>query len=267
VLTLNNIGAIYLDVVLALTAVSMRIETGRIVVLLGNNGSGKSTTLKSISGVLGTEDGKLNKGTVEMDGRRIDNLNPEHIARLGICHVLQGHQVFDDLSTEENLFMGAYLQRNKETLKKDLSRVYNFFPKLGTLRQRKSGYLSGGEQQMLVISRAMMAHPKIMLLDEPSLGLAPRVVEEIFAVVKQINQEQKTTVVIAEQNAFAVLPIADYGYILQSGKVVLEGTSDILRDHADIRKSYLGSASGKQEANYYSYLRNKMRGGKPENVQ
>ncbi len=257
-LTLNNIGAVYLDVVLALTEVSMRIEDGRIVVLLGNNGSGKSTTLKSISGVLGTEDGKLNKGTIELDGKRIDSLNPEQIARLGICHVLQGHLVFEDLTTEENLFMGAYLQRNKETLKQDLSRVYSFFPKLDTLRHRKSGYLSGGEQQMLVIGRALMAHPKIMLLDEPSLGLAPKVVEEIFEVVKQINREQKTTVVIAEQNAFAVLPIADYGYILQTGKVVLEGTSDVVRDHADIRKSYLGSGTEKVETNYYSYLRKKM---------
>jgi branched-chain amino acid transport system ATP-binding protein len=257
VLTLNSIGVVYLNVVLALTEVSMRIEDGRIVVLLGNNGSGKSTTLKSISGVLGTEDGKLNKGTIELDGKRIHNLNPEQIARLGICHVLQGHAVFEDLTTEENLIMGAYLQRNKNGLKKDLARVNDFFPKLGTLRQRKSGYLSGGEQQMLVIGRALMAHPKIMLLDEPSLGLAPKVVEEIFAVVKQINQEQKTTVVIAEQNAFAVLPIADYGYILQTGKVVLEGTSDVLQDHADIRKSYLGSGTEKKETNYYFYLRNK----------
>ncbi len=258
-LTLNKIGAIYLDVVLALTEVSMRIEDSSIVVLLGNNGSGKSTTLKSISGVLGIEEGKLNRGNIELDGKRIDKLNPEQIARLGICHVLQGHPVFEDLTTEENLLMGAYLQRHNN-IKKDLALVYKYFPKLEILRKRKSGYLSGGEQQMLAIGRALMAHPRIMLLDEPSLGLAPKVVADIFEVIKNINHEQKTTFIIAEQNAFTVLPIANYGYILQTGKVVLEGHSDILQDHPDIRKSYLGSGTDGMEKNYYSYLRNKWNG-------
>lgn len=257
-LVLNNIEAVYLDVVLALSEVSMRIEQGSIVVLLGNNGSGKSTTLKSVSGVLTTENGKLNKGKVELDGTRIDRLNPEQVARLGICHILQGHPVFEDLSTEENLLMGAYLQKNKNITKNNLDTVYGYFPKLKILCRRKSGYLSGGEQQMLSIGRALMAQPRLMLLDEPSLGLAPMVVTEIFEVVRKINREQKTTFVIAEQNAYAVLPIATYGYVLQTGKVSLEGPADVIRNHQDVRNSYLGAGDGAKE-NYYSSLREKWK--------
>jgi branched-chain amino acid transport system ATP-binding protein len=256
-LVLDNIEVIYLDVVLALTEVSMQVEEGNIVVLLGNNGSGKSTTLKAISGVLATEDGKLNRGKIELDGRRIDKLNPEQIARLGICHVLQGHPVFAELTTEENLVMGAYLRRDMTGSKKDLSRVYEYFPKLETLRRRKGGFLSGGEQQMLVIGRALMSNPRIMLLDEPSLGLAPKVVTEIFQVIRQVNKEQNTTFLIAEQNAQAVLPVADHGYILQTGKVALEGPSAILQTHHDVRKTYLGSDSHDIEKNYYAYIRQK----------
>ena len=256
-LVLDNIEAIYLDVVLALTGVSMRIDDGSIVVLLGNNGSGKSTTLKSISGVLATESGKLNKGRVELDGRRIDHLNPEQIARLGICHVLQGHPVFEDLTTEENLIMGAYLSKSSRDLKRDIAGVYQYFPKLAKLNRRKSGYLSGGEQQMLSIGRALMARPRVMLLDEPSLGLASRIIAEILATVKQINREQKTTFVIAEQNAFAALSIAEYGYILQTGKLVLEGSAEVLKNHPDTRKSYLGAGAEKAAGNYYSSLREK----------
>jgi branched-chain amino acid transport system ATP-binding protein len=258
-LVLNNIEAVYLDVVLALSKVSMRIERGSIVVLLGNNGSGKSTTLKSVSGVLITENGKLNKGDVKLDGTRIDRLNPEQVARLGICHVLQGHPVFEDLSTEENLLMGAYLQKNKKIIKNNLDTVYGYFPKLKSLYRRKSGYLSGGEQQMLSIGRALMAQPGVMLLDEPSLGLAPQVVMEIFEVIRKINREQKTTFLIAEQNAYAVLPIANYGYVLQTGKVVLAGPAEVICNHQDVRNSYLGSGdSGKQ--NYYASLCEKWRG-------
>jgi branched-chain amino acid transport system ATP-binding protein len=256
-LVLDHIEAIYLDVVLALTEVSIKIEDGSIVVLLGNNGSGKSTTLKSISGVLSTEEGKINEGKIELDGKRIDKKNPEQIARLGICHVLQGHPVFDELTTEENLMMGAYLQRNKASIKNELDMVYQYFPKLKALSHRKSGYLSGGEQQMLVIGRALMAQPRIMLLDEPSLGLAPKIVAEIFEVIKHINQEKKTSFLIAEQNAYAVLPIARFGYILQTGKVVMEGPADLLQTHHEVRKSYLGSGSEGREKNYYSYIREK----------
>jgi branched-chain amino acid transport system ATP-binding protein len=256
-LWLDNVEAIYQNIVLALSEVNMRIEEGKIAVLLGNNGSGKSTTLKCISGVLAIEDGKLNTGKVELDGKRIDRLNPEQIARLGLCHVLQGHPVFDELTVEENLTMGAFLLNKANSLKSGLEQAYTYFPKLATLGKRKAGYLSGGEQQMLVIARGLMARPRVMLLDEPSLGLAPRVVGEIFEIIKKINLEQKTTFLIAEQNAFAVLPIADYGYILQTGKVALEGTAEILRTHQDVKKSYLGSIDQGLQNNYYSYIRGK----------
>jgi branched-chain amino acid transport system ATP-binding protein len=261
-LVLDNIEVIYLEVVLALTEISMQVADGSIVVLLGNNGSGKSTTLKAISGVLATEDGKLNTGRIELDGRRIDKLNPEQIARLGICHVIQGHPVFAELTTEQNLMMGAYLRRDSMAVKKDLDRVFEYFPQLKALRGRKGGFLSGGEQQMLVIGRALMAHPRIMLLDEPSLGLAPKIVAEIFQVIKQINEEQKATFFIAEQNAHAIFPIADYGYILQTGKITLEGSSQILQTHHEIRKSYLGPDGQLATQNYYAYIRQKRNLGK-----
>jgi branched-chain amino acid transport system ATP-binding protein len=255
-LVLNNIEAIYQGIVLALTQVNMRVGEGQIVVLLGNNGSGKSTTLKCISGVLQTEDGKLNTGKVELDGKQIDRLSPEAIARLGVCHVLQGHPAFDELTTEENLHMGGFLRSRRE-LQEGLEQAYRYFPKLGQMAKRKAGYLSGGEQQMLVIARGLIAHPRLMLLDEPSLGLAPRVVSEIFQIVKTICRERGTSFLIAEQNAFAVLPIADYGYVLQTGKVVLEGQGEVLSRHEDIRKSYLGSAGGDSQGNYYFYIRQK----------
>jgi branched-chain amino acid transport system ATP-binding protein len=261
-LVLEDVEAIYLDVVLALTEVSMKITEGNIVVLLGNNGSGKSTTLKSISGVLALEDGRLNAGKIELDGKRIDKLNPEQIARLGIYHVLQGHPVFDELTTQENLEMGAYLRKNGSDIKADLKRIYSYFPRLEQYKQRKAGYLSGGEQQMLVIGRALMARPRMLLLDEPSLGLAPRVTGEIFQVIKQINSEQHTTFLIAEQNARAVLPIATYGYVLQTARVVLEGQAETLSTHQDVKKSYLGADEAGLGRNYYAYIRQKREGEK-----
>jgi len=238
-LSVNNIKAVYSDVVLALDGVSISLEEDNIVVLLGSNGSGKSTTLKSISGVLRIEDGKLTEGTVELDGRHINKLTPEEIASLGICHVLQGRSIFPQLSTEENLLMGAYLRRDKQNIKKDLARVYEHFPILAPLRTRKSGYLSGGEQQMLVIGRALMNRPKIMLLDEPSLGLAPGIINDIFAVLKQIKEEEKTSLLIAEQNA-VVLTIADYGHVLQNGRIVSSGPAELLSNDAQVRGAYLG---------------------------
>lgn len=239
-LKLNKIKAVYSDVVLALTEVSMLVEDGSIVALLGSNGSGKSTTLKSISGVLQTEDGKLTEGTIEFDGRRIDKLNPEKIARLGICHVLQGRSVFQQLTTEENLLMGAYLRRDKHNVKRDLDQIYEYFPQLAALRNRKGGYLSGGEQQMLIIGRAFMARPKTMLLDEPSLGLAPGIIGNIFAILKKMNEVEKTSLLIAEQNAIATLNIANYGYILQNGRVILEGSAQVLKNHGQAQGIYLG---------------------------
>ncbi len=239
-LKLNKIKAVYSDVVLALTEVSMLVEEGSIVALLGSNGSGKSTTLKSISGLLKTEDGKLTEGTIEFDGKRIDKLNPEKIAKLGICHVLQGRSAFQQLTTEENLQMGAYLRRDKDNVKRDLDQIYEYFPQLATLRHQKGGYLSGGEQQMLIIGRAFMARPKTMLLDEPSLGLAPGIIGSIFAILKKINEVEKTSLLIAEQNAIATLNIANYGYILQNGRVILEGSAQVLKNHEHAQGIYLG---------------------------
>ncbi len=239
-LTLNNIKAVYSDVVLALSEVSIVVNEGSVIVLLGSNGAGKSTTLKSISGVLRIEDGKLTEGTIELDGRRIDKLTPEQIARLGVCHVLQGRSVFPQLSTEENLQMGAYLRRDKTNIQKDMDRVYEYFPKLVPLRRRKSGFLSGGEQQMLVIGRAFMSRPRIMLLDEPSLGLAPGIINDIFAILKQVNKAEKTSFLIAEQNTTAALAIADYGYVLQNGRITASGPAEVLKDHAQVKGAYLG---------------------------
>jgi branched-chain amino acid transport system ATP-binding protein len=270
-LVIDNIEAIYSDVVLALTEVNMRIDESQIVVLLGNNGSGKSTTLKCISGVLATEDGELNEGKIELNGKRIDKFHPEKIARMGVCHCLQGHPVFEQLTTEENLLMGGFLQRDRNILKKDLERVYTYFPRLASRRNQLSGYLSGGEQQMLVIGRALMTHPRLLLLDEPSLGLAPMVVTEIFKVIKEINQEQKTAFLIAEQNTVAALSVADYGYILQNGRVILSGAASILSDHQEIKKSFMGSMTGTLDKNYYTYIRQKRtqngNGQNPEGKQ
>jgi branched-chain amino acid transport system ATP-binding protein len=238
-LNLNNIKAVYSDVVLALDNVSMSLEPNSIVALLGSNGSGKSTTLKSISGVLRVEDGKLTEGSIELYGRHIEKLDPESIARLGISHVLQGRSIFPQLSIEENLIMGAYLRKDKKEIKEDIRLIYQYFPSLVHLRSSKSGYLSGGEQQMLVIGRALMSRPKIMLLDEPSLGLAPSIIGNIFSIIKQIRQEQQTSFLIAEQNS-TVLSIADYGYVLQTGKIVSSGKAEELSDHTMVRGAYLG---------------------------
>lgn len=253
-LQVNKIEVKYLGVVLALKDLTIRVDSGKVVAILGGNGSGKSTTLKAISGVLATEDGKLTEGTIELNGQRIDRYNPEAIARLGICHVMQGHPVFSQLTTEENLQMGAYLRRDKEGVKKDLERVFDYFPKLQPLRQRRSGYLSGGEQQMLVIGRALMSRPKLMLLDEPSLGLAPAIITNLFPILKRINMEENTSLLIAEQNSGAALSIADYGYILQNGSVVAEGTPEQLKNSERLRESYLGTNGRGTVQSYYRSL-------------
>jgi branched-chain amino acid transport system ATP-binding protein len=254
-LKLNNIETVYGGVVLALSEVSLTIESGQIVILLGANGSGKSTTLKSISGVLKTEEGKLTEGSIEFEGRRIDNRNPESIARLGICHVLQERSVFQGLTVEENLFMGAYLRRDKAAIKQDMEKVFTYFPSLVNRRQQKSGYLSGGEQQMLVIGRALMARPRLIMLDEPSLGLAPGLVSDIFRNLKQINTQEKTTLLIAEQNAAVALSIADHGVILQNGKVAFSGTAAQIMERQNIKGYYLGEKSDRDDLNNKVFYR------------
>ncbi|MBI5032228.1 MAG: ABC transporter ATP-binding protein [Chloroflexi bacterium] len=238
-LKLNNIEVVYSDVILVLRGVSLQVEDGKVVALLGANGAGKTTTLKAISGLLHTELGQVTRGSIEFDGARIDRLGPEDIVERRIVQVMEGRRLFSHLSVEENLITGALARANGNT-KSNLEMVYEYFPRLRDMRGRVSGYLSGGEQQMVVIGRALMAHPKLMLLDEPSLGLAPLIVEEIFQVIKKINQKEGTAILLVEQIAQAALEIADFGYVMETGRVVLDGPADKLRDNEDIKEFYLG---------------------------
>jgi len=239
-LKLNNIEVVYSDVILVLRGVSLEVADGKIVALLGANGAGKTTTLKAISGLLRTELGQVTHGTIELDGAPIDRLSAEEIVQRGIVQVLEGRRLFAHLTVEENLVVGALARRNGTSVKTDLEMVYHYFPRLRELRGRTSGYLSGGEQQMLVIGRALMSHPRVMLLDEPSLGLAPLLVEEIFEIIKRINQQEKTSILLVEQIAQAALAIADYGYVMELGRVVLDGPAEELRANEDIKEFYLG---------------------------
>ena len=249
-LRLNNVEVIYSNVILVLRGVSLEVPDGKIICLLGSNGAGKTTTLKAISGLLKTELGEITEGSIEFDGQyRLDKLGPEKIARMGIIQVMEGRRLFEHLTTDENLRAGAIFRKDSATVKEDLEKVYVYFPKLKKLHNQTSGYLSGGEQQMLVIGRALMARPNLMLLDEPSLGLAPLLVREIFDIVKNINAEEKTSVLLVEQNARAALGISSYGYVLENGRVVLDGSADKLRSNEDIKEFYLGlSALGERKS-------------------
>ena len=239
-LSVNNIEVVYMEVILVLKGVSLEVQEGAMVSLLGANGGGKSTTLKAISGLLKPEEGDVTDGNIEFNGIRIDNKGPEDIARMGIVQVMEGRRIFEHLSTEENLKAGAHIRGDGSSLKQGLDMVYNYFPKLRDLRNATSGYLSGGEQQMLVMGRAMMADPSLLLLDEPSLGLAPLLVQEIYNIVKRINQEKKTSILLVEQNVRAALSIATYGYVMENGKVVFDGEAEKLRDNEDIQEFYMG---------------------------
>lgn len=249
-LVLNNIEVIYNDVILVLKGMSVQVPEGRIVALLGSNGAGKTTTLKAISGLLKPEDGEVTDGSIEFQGARIDKLDAADIVRRGIFQVMEGRRVFPHLTVEENLMAGAYTRRDRAQALAELEAVYAYFPRLKERRIKTSGYLSGGEQQMLAIGRALMARPRLMLLDEPSLGLAPLLVAEIFDIVKRINQEQKTTILLVEQNARLALSIADYAYIMENGRIVLEGDPAALRDNADVREFYLGLTDIGQRKSY-----------------
>jgi branched-chain amino acid transport system ATP-binding protein len=239
-LSLNNVEVIYDSVILVLKGVSIACAEGCITTLLGANGAGKTTTLKAVSGVLRTERGEVTKGSVELAGDRIDRLPAYEVVRRGIVQVFEGRRVFEHLTTEENLVAGAHTQPDRTKVAEGIERVYQYFPRLKERRHVQSGYLSGGEQQMLVIGRALMSTPKVMLLDEPSLGLAPMLVEEIFNIVQRLNQQEKLTVLLVEQNATMALRIADHGYVMENGRIVLEGTGDALRENADIKEFYLG---------------------------
>ncbi len=239
-LTLNNVEVIYDNVILVLKGVSLEVRDGGITTLLGANGAGKTTTLKAISGVLRNERGEVTKGSIELNGERIDRVPAYDMVKRGVAQVFEGRRVFEHLTTEENLVVGAHIQSDRQHVAGGIERVYQYFPGLRERRSVQAGYLSGGEQQMLVIGRALMSSPRVMLLDEPSLGLAPMLVEEIFEIVRRLNQEQKLTVLLVEQNAALALAIAQHGYVMENGRIVLDGPAAALRDNADIKEFYLG---------------------------
>lgn len=249
-LKLNNIEVIYDKIILVLKGVSMEIPEGAIVTLLGANGAGKSTTLKAISGVLNVEEGEISNGMIEFSGARIDNKNAAEVVRLGIVQVMEGRRIFSHLTSEENLVAGAHTRKDRKNINNTLEMVYNYFPKLKERRLVKAGYLSGGEQQMLAIGRGLMAKPRLMLLDEPSLGLAPLLVEEIFGIVERLTTQEKVTVLLVEQNVAMALTIADYGYIMENGRIVLDGTAESLLNNADVKEFYLGLTELNQRKSY-----------------
>ena len=257
-LQLKNVEVIYDDVILVLKGLSLEVPSGRIVALLGPNGAGKSTTLKAISGLLASEEGEVTDGAVEFEGRRIEHLSPEQVVRLGIFQVMEGRRVFEDLSVDENITMGGYIRRDLKALRRDRDLCFDYFPQLRGLRGKLAGYLSGGEQQMLAISRALMARPRVILLDEPSLGLAPKLVQEIFRIIKKINEQEKTTILLVEQNANLALSIAHFAYIMEGGRVVLEGDAEKVKSNEDVKEFYLGGgAAQKSYRAIKSYRRRK----------
>ena len=248
-LELNNIEVAYLNVIRVLHGVSLKVEDGAIVALLGANGAGKSTTLKAVSGLIKTEEGEVTDGNIAWNGQRIDRKSAEEIGKLGIIQALEGRRVFGHLTTEENLQVGAFNRKDNSGVKRDLEMVYSYFPRLKDLRKNVAGYLSGGEQQMLVIGRAMMASPKLMMLDEPSLGLAPLLVEEIYNIIKRFNTESKTSVLLVEQNVRIALSIAHYGYVMENGRIVLDGSAEFLKNNEDVKEFYIGlSAMGTKKS-------------------
>ena len=236
-LTMNNVEVIYDDVILVLRGLSLAVPEGSIVALLGSNGAGKSTTLKAISGLLPSERGAVTDGTITFDGADITTMDAPDRVISGMSLCMEGRHVFEHLTIAENLVAGAYTRKDTGD---DLDMVYEFFPKLADMRNRVAGYLSGGEQQMLAIGRALMARPRMLMLDEPSLGLAPLLVEEIFGYIKRLNVEQGLTVLVVEQNARRALDVADHGYIMEQGRIVLEGTAAELRENPDVKEFYLG---------------------------
>ena len=249
-LTVNNIEAAYLGVISVLHGISLEVGDGKIVALIGANGGGKTTTLKAISGLLRTEEGQITSGDITFDGKRIDRFGPEDIARMGISQVMEGRRVLEHLTVEENLMVGAYRRRDRAGVKRDLEVVFDYFPRIRDYRKRTSGYLSGGEQQMMVIGRALMADPRLMLLDEPSLGLAPLAVQAIYEIIHKINQDRGLSMLIVEQNVKAALGIADYGYVMENGRIVLNGPADRLRANEDVKEFYMGISSSGSRRNY-----------------
>ncbi len=260
-LSVNNIEVIYDHVILVLKGVSLSVEKGRIVALLGANGAGKTTTLKAISNLLKSERGEVTKGSILLDGERVQDLTPNDLVRRGVIQVMEGRHCFEHLTVEENLLTGAYTRKEgRAAIERDLEMVYGYFPRLKERRTSQAGYTSGGEQQMTAIGRALMARPKVILLDEPSMGLAPQLVEEIFEIVRQLNEQENVTFLLAEQNTNVALRYAHFGYILENGRVVLEGDADSLRQNEDVKEFYLGlSSEGRKSFRDVKHYRRRKR--------
>jgi branched-chain amino acid transport system ATP-binding protein len=260
-LSVQNIEVIYDHVILVLKGVSLSVEKGKIVALLGANGAGKTTTLKAISNLLRAERGDVTKGLIEFDGKRIDRLSPNELVRMGVCQVMEGRHCFQHLTVEENLLTGAFTRRiSRADLKRDLEKVYAYFPRLKERRNSQAGYTSGGEQQMTAVGRALMAQPSMILLDEPSMGLAPQIVEEIFEIVKDLTQKEGVSFLLAEQNTMVALRYADYGYILENGRVVMDGEAAGLRENEDVKEFYLGlSSAGRKSFREMKFYRRRKR--------
>jgi branched-chain amino acid transport system ATP-binding protein len=240
-LKVNNIEVVYEHVILVLKGVSLEVPAGGIISLLGANGAGKTTTLKAISNLVKAERGEVTKGTVEFEGKRIDKMYAPAVVKMGLIQIMEGRRTFEHLTVEDDLLTGAYTRGHAtKGIKESLEMVYSYFPRLVERKNVKTGYVSGGEMQMCAIGRALMAKPKLMLLDEPSMGLAPLLVQEIFEIIVRLNKEEKVAMLLAEQNAAKALQFANYGYIMENGRVVLDGASETLKDNADVREFYLG---------------------------
>jgi branched-chain amino acid transport system ATP-binding protein len=260
VLSVNNIEVIYDHVILVLKGVSLTVPRGGIVAILGANGAGKTTTLKAISNLLKAERGEVTKGSIEFEGERVDRMSPNELVRRGCIQVMEGRHCFGHLTIEENLLTGAFTRRDgNAAIKRDLEKIYELFPRLRQRRTSVAGYTSGGEQQMCAVGRAMMSRPKMILLDEPSMGLAPQVVEEIFEIVKRLNGEEGVSFLVAEQNTNMALKYATYGYIMETGRIVMDGEAKSLRENEDVKEFYLGMGGGDRKSfkDVKSYKRRK----------
>jgi branched-chain amino acid transport system ATP-binding protein len=258
-LSVNNIEVKYSNVILVLKGLSLSLGEGEIISVLGANGAGKSTLIKAISGILHTELGEVTDGAVIFDGTRIDKIPPEQVARMGIVQAMEGRRIFQHLTTEENLMVGGRVYKGGARIKEDLGMVYSYFPRLKDVRNHESGYLSGGEQQMLVIGTCMMAHPSVMLLDEPSMGLSPILARAIFQIIKRFNVDEKTSILLVEQNAKAALEIAGYAYVMETGRVVLDGKPEKLKENEDVKQFYLGLSKAGAKHTYKSVKHYKRR--------
>ena len=259
VINVNGIEVIYNHVILVLKGVSLTVAEGQIAAILGGNGAGKTTTLRAISNLLKAERGEVTKGSVELRGERIESMTPADLVKRGVVQVMEGRHCFAHLTIEENLMTGSYTRTSKAEIEANLEKVYNYFPRLKTRRTSQAAYTSGGEQQMCAIGRALMANPSVVLLDEPSMGLAPQIVEEVFEIVKDLNTKEKVTFLIAEQNTNMALKYADYGYIMESGRIMMDGSASDLRNNEDVKEFYLGMGGGERKSfkDVKSYKRRK----------